>query len=85
MSNTTNDNISYNCFHKNVTFFSNINLTEVPRFYDYIQKTLKAALLQLVVPDSRGHNDSFSRGEGSRYVSLAVRNWAIDLNKIGKI
>lgn len=50
-------------------------------FYDSFPKHLKAALVQLVVPDSRGHNDSFSGGE-SRYVSLTVRICTIDMNKI---
>lgn len=54
MLDTKDDKISYVWFGNNIIkTFSNTNLTKVTRIYDNILKALKAALVQLVVPDSR--------------------------------
>lgn len=55
-------------FAHNTTAHSGANVDDANLFYDIFRKHFKATLVQLVVPDSRGHNDSLSGGE-SRYVS----------------
>lgn len=55
-------------FAHNTTAHSAANIDYANLFYDTVRKHLKATLVQLVVPDSRGHNDSLLGGE-SRYVS----------------
>lgn len=54
MLDTKDDKNSFVWFGNNIIItFSNTNLTKVTRIYDNILKASKAALVQLVVPDSK--------------------------------